>query len=210
MKKRMVLVDDHASIRGMLHFILSRDPRYEVVGEAGNGHDAIKICARTRPDLVILDLMLPELCGSEVIRRLSDEAAAVRILVYSGTANQDLIITALKARPHGFVEKLDTLATLREAIDAVCAGRSYFTPFASALLYDSFSARERSFHLSDREREVLQLIAEGHSTKEIASRLNVAAKTIDNHRSHLMGKLDLHNVADLTRYAVKSGVVSIE
>src|SRR5205823_4916132 len=115
MKTRVVIVDDHASLRGMLTLILSQGKTYEVVGQADSGLSAMRVCRSLRPDLVILDLMLPELSGTEVLRRLRISMPATRILVYSGTCNQSLVIETLKHRPDGFVNKSDSLETLREA-----------------------------------------------------------------------------------------------
>lgn len=195
----------------MLVCILSQNPAYEIVGQAGNGLDAIKVCERERPDVAVLDLMLPELSGVEVIRRLLAEQPGIHILVYTGTVNQHLLIDAMKCRPHGFVGKSDSLETFREALSAVCSGARFFTPFASTLFYNSMStAQGPELHLSKRESEILQMVAEGRSSREISSLLGVAVKTVENHRAHLMDKLQIHDVASLTRYAVKLGIVSVE
>ena len=210
MKKRIVIVDDHASVRDMLVCVLKREPAYDVVGEAGTGLKALQICASLRPDLVILDLVLPELSGTEVIRRMSATLPDMRILIYSGTFNHALIIEALKCRPHGFVEKSDTLQTLREAISTVASGGSYFTQCAATFLASSLTNASETFDLTAREREVLQMVAEGRSSKEISTRLGVSSKTVENHRAHLMGKLRVHDVAGLTRFAVRHGIVAME
>lgn len=211
MKKRIVLIDSQTSVRDMLVCILASDPNYGIVGHASNGLDAIKVCERARPDVAVLDLMLPELSGVEVIRRLFAEQPGIRILVYTCTVNQHLLIDAMKCRPHGFVEKSDTLETFREALSAVCSGARFFTPFASTLFYSSMSTPPgHELHLSKRESEILQMVAEGRSSKEISTRLGVAVKTVENHRAHLMDKLQIHDVASLTRYAVKLGIVSVE
>ncbi len=209
MKKRIVIVDDHESIRDMLVCILKREPEYEIVGETGTGLKALQICAMLRPDLVIMDLMLPELSGAEVMRRMHASIPKIRILVYSGTFNQALIMEALRCKPAGFVDKSDPLESLREAISVVAAGGSYFTAGASGYLKESRGISAFESNLTDREREVLQLVAEGKSSKEISKRLGVASKTVENHRAHLMQKLGVHDVASLTRYAVRHGIVSI-
>ncbi len=209
MKKRIVLIDGQTSFREMLVCVLARSTACEIVGQAGTGLDAIKVCEREHPDVAVLDLMLPELCGVEVIRRLMAEQPGIRVLVFTSTVNQHLLIDAMKCRPHGFVEKSDTLETFLEALSAVCSGARFLTPFASTLFYDSLSTpEEQEFHLSKRESEILQLVAEGRSSKEISSLLGVALKTVENHRAHLMTKLQIHDVASLTRYAMKLGIVS--
>ncbi len=116
---------------------------------------------------------------------------------------------ALRCRPHGFVEKSDSLLTLVQAVDSVAAGCGFYTPAASALLFDSLGRSERSDELSGRERQILQMVAESHSSKDISRRLNIALKTVENHRAHLMRKLHLHDIAGLTRYAIKERLVPV-
>jgi DNA-binding NarL/FixJ family response regulator len=209
MKKRIVIVDDHASIRDMLACILKREENYEIVGEAGSGLKALQICADMRPDLLILDLVLPELTGTEVMRRMTEAHPSVRVLIYSGTLSQSLVIEALKCRPHGFVDKSDTLQSLREAITTVAFGGSYFTKFAATFMNQPASGCELETGLTEREREVLQLVAEGRSSKEISVKLGVSCKTVENHRAHVMDKLHIHDVAGLTRYALRHGIVAL-
>jgi len=206
MKKRVLIVDDHAAVRHMLAAVLTREPEYDVVGEAGSGLRALELCGRLSPDVVVLDLVLPELCGIEVLRRLHEDKARSRVLIFSGSLNQVQIVQALKCHPHGFVEKSDTLQTFREALRAVAGGGVYLTAYASALLADVRS--QDSLDLTRREQEILQLVAESRSSKEIAARLGIAVKTVENHRAHVMDKLHLHDVAALTRYAVRTGLVN--
>lgn len=203
-------MDDHASIRDMLVSILKRDLAYEVVGEAGTGLEALRLCAQLKPDMVILDLMLPELSGTEVLRRMHATLPATRVLVYSGTYSRSLIIEALKCQPHGFVEKSDTLQCLRDAISTVAAGGSYFTQCAAGYVIAAHSDGTDSSSLTEREREVLQMVAEGRSNKQISHQLGVSNKTVENHRAHLMNKLKIHDIAGLTRYAVKLGMVAVD
>ena len=210
MKKRIVIVDDHASVRDMLACILRREPDYEVVGEAGTGMKALEVCEDQRPDLMILDLVLPELSGTEVMRRLGPGNPLLRVLVYSGTFNHALVIEALRCKPHGFVEKSDTLDTLRQAISTVASGGSYFTQYAAGFFKSAHAAPCEECDLTAREREILQLVAEGQSNKDISRRLGVANKTVENHRAHLMGKLHIHDIASLTRYAVRHGIITVE
>lgn len=207
MKTNVVLVDDYCSVRQMLALVLEREGGYAVVGEARTGYEAMKVCAQVRPRLVILDLALPEMNGLEVLRRLRAESREVRVLVYSGVENRELILETLRERPHGFVHKRDALATLREALRAVTAGGTFLTPFATDLLDLARGAGPGRAALTGRERAVLQMVAEGMSNKEMADRLGLAAKTVEHHRAALMEKLGLHDVARLTRYAVQLGVV---
>jgi len=210
MKTNVVLVDDHVSIREMLAILLKREGPYEVVGEAGSGFEAMKVVRKWRPRLLILDLVLPEMNGAEVIRSLRAELRDTRVLVYSGAQNRELVLAALRERPHGFVHKLDPLDTFREALRTVTAGGTYFTPFATSMLDASRGRDAANANLTHQERVVLQMVAEGLSSKEMAERLGVAPKTVDNHRAHLMEKLDLHSVAKLTRYALLLGMVTTE
>jgi len=210
MKNRVVAVDDHASIRQMLGIVLAREGPYEMVGEAGNGFEALKVCRKLRPQIVVLDLLLPELNGLEVLRTLRGELRDTRFMIYSGTVNRSLIVEALQARPHGFVHKSDALAVFCEALRAVANGCSYFTPFATKLMDDERHTSTLSARLTDRERAVLQMIAEGMSNKEMASRFSIAPKTVEHHRAQVMQKLGIHDVANLTRYALRVGLVASE
>lgn len=209
MKMRVVLVDDHTSVRQMLACLLQREMGYEVVGEAGTGHCALELCRKLDPKLLILDVVLPELCGVEVMRRLQMRPQRPHILIYTGITDRQRTVEVLKCRPHGFVEKSDSLESLREAIRVVATGGLYFSPFATQLAAETYE-RSRMPELTAREFEVLQLIAEGRSSKEISAVLDVAVKTVENHRAHLMAKLHRHDVASLTRYAVKLGMVVAE
>lgn len=211
MKTSVVLIDDHASVRQMLALMLASEDGYEVAGEACGGMEAMKLCAKTRPAMVVVDLQLPEMSGVEVILRLREEMREVRVLVYSGAQHRGLTLAALRARPHGFVHKQDSLATLREALRAVNAGCRYFTPFASRLLDDSLGAPHSGWDsLTERERVVLQMIGEGRTSKEAADLLAISAKTVEHHRSTLMQKLGRRDIAGLTRAAVRHGLVSLE
>ena len=210
MKNRVVVVDDHASIRQMLGIVLAREGPYEMVGEAGTGFEALKVCRRVKPQIVVMDLVLPELNGVEVLRAIRAEMRETRCIVYSGTLNRNLIVEALQARPHGFVHKTDALPTFCEALRAVAAGCSYFTPFATKLMDEDRQTGATPAHLTDRERAVLQMIAEGMSNKEMASRFSIAPKTVEHHRAQVMQKLGMHDVATLTRYAVRLGLVPVE
>lgn len=206
MKKRVVLVDDHVAIRQMLACILRYEGGYLVTGEATTGLQAIDLLRLSPPDIVILDLILPELCGIEVLRRVRAEWPQIRVLIFSGVTDRHRIIRTLQCRPHGFIAKGDSLDTVREAVRVVAEGGTYFTPFATELLSDSWNPESRE--LTAREQEILQLVAESRSSKEIAHRLGLSTKTVENHRAHIMQKLHRHDIASLTRYAVQQGLVS--
>lgn len=210
MNTRVVVVDDHVSVRQMLSLVLTREGPYEVIGEAGTGFEALKMCRDLRPQLIVIDLVLRELNGVEVLMALRGELRDARFMVYSGTQNRGLIAEALRARPHGFVHKSDTLAVFCDALRAVSNGCCYFTPFATKLMDDERYLSRKASALTDRERAVLQMIAEGMSNKEMAVRICIAPKTVEHYRAQVMQKLNIHDVATLTRYAVRQGIVTVE
>lgn len=208
MKTRVVVIDDHLSIRQMLERIFAFDAQYEIVGHTGSGLEGLQLCLDLKPRVAIVDLLLPGMSGVELLRALRSQGRDTRVLIYSGTLNQSLVASALEAKPHGFVHKEDSLATLLEALRTVAQGGSYLTPFATALAEHAEMGSSSLHKLSGRERTVLQLVAEGCSSKEIASRLGISAKTVEHHRMALMQKLDVHDVASLTRLAVREGLVN--
>ncbi|MDB6150925.1 MAG: nreC [Chthoniobacter sp.] len=210
MKKRVVIADEHAAVRQMLALLLSSGGAYEVVAEARTGYEALKACRQFAPRLLICDLLLPELSGVELLRIVRAELRETKVLVFSGTLNRQLIFSALEIRPHAFVQKQDSLATLQDALRAVEAGCSYLTPLATGALDEARIHGGKWPTLTGRQRAVLQMVAEGMSSKEMASRLGIATKTIEHYRAQVMERLDLHDVAGLTRYAVRAGFVSLE
>jgi DNA-binding NarL/FixJ family response regulator len=198
---RVVVVDDHTSLREMLVMILKLDGGYEVVGEASGGMEAMKVCRATHPELVILDLALPELSGSHLIRLLLQESWPVRVLVYSGAMDEDLLREALAEGPHGFVRKEDSLPELRTALRAVVSGSRHVSPRSEHLV--PRRGGDELQVLTTQECAVLQMIAEGRHTKEIAYALGASEKTVEHHRQNVMKKLGLHDVAGITRYAIR-------
>lgn len=210
--KRVVIIEDQTAVREMLVQIVQSTPGFQVVAETGDGQAATALCIETKPDFVILDVMLPGLNGAEVLRRFSKHLKNVRVLVFSGYQNPALVRELLQAGAHGFVEKSAPLAELQKGIEIVAGGGSYFGPEVAQLLRDAVlnptdSSSRGMDILTPREREILQLIAESHSTKEVAHRLNISIKTAENHRTNLMKKLDLHDVASLTRFAIQNGLI---
>lgn len=208
---QVLIIEDQTAIRDMLGMILDSNPDYSIVGATGSGQEAWELCQEKRPDLVILDIMLPEMNGVEILRRLHKHLPKTRTLVFSGYQNVELVRATIRAGAHGFVEKTASLAELKNGISIVANGGSYFGPSAAELLRDQLmnpqGHRGKSDVLTAREREVLHLIADSFSTKQIAAKLGISAKTADNHRTNLMRKLDLHDVASLTRYAIQIGLV---
>jgi len=208
--KRLVIVEDQTAIREMLAEILRTDPKYQLVGETGNGQSAYAMCLERSPDVIVLDAKLPGLNGVDLLRRLSKQLRNLRVLVFSGHENPMLVRERLEAGARGFVEKTAGLIEFRKGLETVATGGTYFGPAVAGLLRNVVanpSASASSDFLTDREREILQLVAESYSTKEIAAKLSISVKTVDNHRTNLMRKLDLHDVASLTRYALEIGLI---
>ncbi len=208
--KRLVIIEDQTAIREMLGEILTLDSAYQLVGGSGDGQQAVALCLEQKPDVILLDAKLPGLNGVDILRRLGRQLPEVRVMVFSGHENPVLVREMLEAGAHGFVEKTAGLVELRRGLEIVANGGTYFGPAIAALLRDVVtnpsSARSPDF-LTDREREILQLVAESHSTKEIAAKLGISVKTVDNYRTNLMRKLNLHDVASLTRYAMEIGLI---
>jgi len=203
---RTVVVDDHSSLREMLVMILMLEGNYNVVGEAAGGIQGMNVCRATRPALVILDLVLPELSGAHLIRLLFQEPWPMRIVVYSGAMDEGMLREALAESPHGFVRKQDSLAELRMALRAVASGSRYISHCAEHLMMNKNGNPLRS--LTPQECAVLQMIAEGRYTKEMAATLGVSEKTVDHHRQNVMNKLGLHDAVALTKYAIRHQMVT--
>lgn len=206
-RSRVLLVDDQISVREMVAMVLDREGRFAVVAEAASGIEGLSLFRRHQPDLVVLGISLPEMGGPETLLAMRAEDPQARLLFYSGTRNPSLLHAALEAQPHGFVHKTDPLETLRQAFHALSRGHSFFGPFATALTDEMRKMSLPDAQLSPKQRMVLQMIAEGLTTREAAERLGLSTKTIEHYRTQLMRKLDLHDVASLTRYAVRCGLV---
>ena len=210
--KRVVIIEDQTAVREMIAQLVESEPGYQVIAESGDGQSALTLCLDKKPDFIILDIMLPGLNGAEVLRRISKFLRNTRVLVFSGYHNPKLVRELLQAGAHGFVEKSAPLSELKKGIQEVSSGGSYFGPEVARLLREAIANPMSSNPatldvLTAREREILQLIAESYSTKEIAAKLNISIKTAENHRTNLMKKLNLHDVASLTRYAIEHGMI---
>ncbi len=213
MKKiRVLLAEDHTVVRRGLRKILEADPELEIVSEVGDGRAAVDATQRLAPNVAIIDISLPGLNGVEVTRQLSKLAPDTHVLILSMHTDTAYIRESLKAGAKGYLLKDADEQDLSKAISAVAAGGSYFSPAVSKVVLEGYLHKEAAPPdelqvLSDREREVLQLIAEGKSNKEVAQMLNVAVSTAESHRKHIMEKLDLHNTAAVVRFAVRKGIV---
>lgn len=209
-KMRVVIADSHRSCGELVSLLLDRDGRCASLGEALTGGEALRLVTRFKPDLLITELTLPEMSAPELIRRLRDQGSAARVLIYTGNRNLDLIAAACKERPNGFALKTDSLQVLRQIILATLEGGIAFSPEAQQLIETAAETLNSSPSLAPRERAVLQLVAEGRTSKQIADRLGISKKTVDFHRGNLMRKLDVHDVASLTRQATHRGLLTGE
>ncbi|HWI68049.1 MAG TPA: response regulator transcription factor [Nitrospiraceae bacterium] len=212
---RVVLVDDHVLIRAGLRALLHSLPNIEVIGEASDGREAIDVIAQHQPDVVIMDIGMPGLNGVDSARRIVKQTPSTRVIILSMHANEEYVGRALEAGAKGYLLKGAEPAELELVLKAVMRGETYLSPSISKhLVQDYLSHRKEKTQplpdLTARQREVLQLIAEGCSTKDIANKLKLSVKTVDTHRSELMHRLDIHEVAGLVRYAIRTGLVSTE
>ena len=214
-KLRILLGDDHTLVRNGLRKILQERDDWEVVAEVGNGRDAVREALALTPDVAILDISMPLLNGIEATRQIARRLPNVRLLILSMHANEAYIIQALGAGAQGYLLKDSADKELLQGVQAMASGKSYFSPAVSKVMLDDYvrhitqkGLADRYDALSEREREVFQLIAEGHSNKEIASLLSVSPTTVETHRAHILQKLDVHNTAEIVLYAVRRGVIS--
>jgi DNA-binding NarL/FixJ family response regulator len=211
---RVLLADDHTLVRAGLRKLLESIPAMEVVGEAGDGLALLELAERLKPDVVLMDIAMPGLNGLEATGRISRTWPEVRVLILSMHQNAEYVRQALRQGAAAYLLKDAAPLELELALAAVLRGETYLSPAVSKGVVSDYVQRLRSDEpaedaLTPRQREVLQLIAEGHSTKEIARRLDLSVKTVETHRTQLMRQLDIHEVAGLVRYAIRSGLVSV-
>jgi DNA-binding NarL/FixJ family response regulator len=212
---RILIVDDHDLVREGLRSILEQEPGFEVVGEAGDGQEAIREARRLKPDVALMDLNLPGgIGGLEATEAILAELPATRVIILTQYEHREYIKRALRIGAHGYVIKRSASRDLKEAIRAVAQGRRYLHPVAANELVEIVrrgeSLEEEGDELTRRERQVLKLLAEGHTSREIARYLGISLKTAMTHRSNLMGKLGVHSRAELIKYAVRKGVIDFE
>ncbi|HSB68022.1 MAG TPA: response regulator transcription factor [Candidatus Methylomirabilis sp.] len=206
---QVLLADDHTIVREGLRSLLSKEPDIQVVAEAGNGREALALAREARPDVVLLDLSMPLLNGLEAARQIAAWERGPRVILLTMHAEDRYVLEALRAGVRGYVLKKQAGADLVRAIHEAVAGAVYLSPGISAAVAEAVRSPgpAPSRVLTAREREVLHLVAEGKTTKEIAAILGVSTKTADAHRTRLMQKLDIHDIAGLTRHAIRSGVI---
>jgi DNA-binding NarL/FixJ family response regulator len=216
-KITVVLADDHQIVRQGLRALLEASGGFEVVAEAEDGHQAIEAAEAEQPDVVLLDLSMPGLSGVEALRRIKANRPRTKVLVLSMHTTSEYVRAALRAGADGYLVKGAGVKDVNLALQTVVTGRQFLSPQVErAALLDllegptAHAASDPLAQLTPREREVLQLIAEGYSNKAVASKLGLSIKTVDGHRTRVMAKLDLHDVTALTRFAIRHGLVSTE
>jgi DNA-binding NarL/FixJ family response regulator len=216
MSTRILLADDHRILRQGLRTMLASERDFEVIAEAEDGRTAVEMAERLMPNVVVMDIGMPGLNGIEATRQIVERVPSVRVIALSAYADRRLIAEILKAGASGYLLKESAFEELAEAIRTAAAKKVYLSPQIAAELVEDYVRMSKDpgpsvfESLSPREREVLQLIAEGQSTKEVARILKVSVKTVETHRRQLMNKLELFSVAELTRYAIREGLVSLE
>jgi DNA-binding NarL/FixJ family response regulator len=216
MSIRVLLADDHQMLRDGLRAVLSLEDDIEVVGEANDGHGAVEMVGRLAPDVVLMDIGMSGLNGVDATRRIKAESPDVKVIALSTYSDKRYVLSMLEVGASGYVLKAAAVDEMCRAVRAVADGKRYLSPDVAGVVVDArfeapaepdvplFSA------LGPREREVLQLLAEGHSSPEIARRLHIAASTVETHRRNIMRKLDVHSVAELTKYAIREGLTSLD
>ncbi len=215
-KTTIVLADDHAVVRDGLRALLEDEPDFSIAGEASDGLEAARLVEDLRPDVLVLDLMMPGMNGLEVTRQLSRSSCPTRVVVLSMHANEAYLLEALAAGAVAYVLKKSTAAELVHAIREVVAGRRYLSPPLSERAIEAYLEKLKTENqepysmLTTRERQVLQLAAEGYGNTEIAKQLSISPRTVEMHRANLMRKLRLHTQTDLIRYALRKGILTAE
>lgn len=216
-KARIVIAEDHTILREGLKSLLSSSQEFDIVGEAGNGREAVQCVEKYKPDLILTDLSMPRMNGMEAIREIKRQSPKTKILVLTVHKAEEYILNALKAGADGYLLKDSTHTELVMAVKKVLGGKYYISPEVSENVIEGYLEGRKRLKphtswetLTHREREILKLIAEGYRNKEIADELCISVKTVEKHRANLMEKLNLHNVQALTTIAIEKGLVSKE
>jgi DNA-binding NarL/FixJ family response regulator len=212
---RILLADDHSLVRAGIRILLEKIPNVDVVGEARTGREALEIVKAKLPNLVLMDIAMAELGGLEALPRITNAFPDVKVIILSAHANEEYVIRALRNGAAGYMVKDAATTELRIAISSVIKDKIYLSPSISRTVVDSYLERTGDIlspleQLTPRQREILQMIGEGKNTKEIASELKLSPKTIESHRLQLMERLNIHDIPGLVRYAIRSGLVSLE
>ncbi|PYS64713.1 MAG: DNA-binding response regulator [Acidobacteria bacterium] len=212
---RLLVADDHALVRAGIRAFLERIPNIEVVAEASDGREVVELVAKQQPDIVLMDIAMPGLNGLEATRQIVETWPQARVIILSMHASEEYVWQALRAGARGYLLKGASLAELELALSSVVRGEIYLSPPLSQPAITEYvqrtgKDRAREEKLTARQREILSLIAEGKSTKQVALQLNISVKTVESHRTQIMQRLNIHDVAGLVRYAIKTGLVKIE
>jgi len=211
---RILLADDHDLTRAGLRYLLEKQKEWSVCGEAPNGRAAVELAEKVRPDVAILDMSMPELNGVEATRQILKKLPGTKILIYTMHETERIILDALDAGASGIVLKSDAGENMVMAVESVVRGRRFFTPHVAETIAEAFLSKKESSAsesggqvITTREREVIQLLAEGKSNKEVANRLNISTRTAEGHRAEIMKRLKIASLAELVCWAVRNGVV---
>lgn len=212
---RILLADDHTVMRNGLRLLLERQPNLTVVGEASDGRETVRAAESVSPDVVVMDIAMPNLNGIEAARQITATRPETAIVILSMHSDESYVIRALKAGARAYLLKDSAEGDLIAAIHAISEGKSFFSPAISRILVEDYMRQLEQKHVEDtyelltaREREILQLLAEGKTNKEVAAILNLSVYTVETHRTHILQKLNLHNVPELILYAVRKGIIT--
>jgi two-component system response regulator NreC len=213
-KIHVLIVDDHTILRAGLRMLLNAHPDIEVVGEASDGNQAVLSAQRLQPDVILMDIAMPECNGIEATRQIKRLLPETRVLVLTMHENEEYLFQVLRAGASGYILKEAADTELVTAIRVVYSGRFYLSPSAQSIMVGDYLQRVRTGEerdsysaLTEREREILKLVAEGYTNNQIAERLTISPKTVDTHRTHIMDKLNLHSRAELVKYAIRRGLL---
>jgi two-component system response regulator NreC len=212
---RILLADDHTVMRNGLRLLLERQANLTVVGEASDGRETVRVAEAVSPDVVVMDIAMPNLNGIEAARQITNTRPETAIVILSMHSDESYVIRALKAGARAYLLKDSAEGDLIAAIHAITEGKSFFSPAISRILVEDYMRQLEQRHMEDtyelltaREREILQLLAEGKTNKEAAAMLNLSTYTVETHRTHILQKLKLHNVPELILYAVRKGIIA--
>ena len=212
---RILLADDHVVMRNGLRLLLERQPHLQVVGEAADGRQAVALCESANPDVVVMDIAMPNLNGIEAARQIVNRHPRTAIAILSMHSDESYVIRALKAGARAYLLKDSAEADLLAAVGALTEGKSFFSPAISKILVEDYmrqlesrGAEDTYELLTNREREILQLLAEGRTNKDVANMLYLSLYTVETHRTHILQKLNLHSVPELILYAVRKGIIA--
>ena len=214
-KKQIFIVEDHRLFREGLKAMLSLDPGYEIIGEAEDGIEAVRLIRKSKPDLVLLDLSMPRMNGFSVLREIKAAMPEVKILVLSIHESDQYVLQAFEARADGYAIKDSSREELRVAIRSVLEGKKYISPGVAGNVLEGYLDGRKTLKtksafdtVTEREKEILKLLGEGYQNKEIAELVHISVKTVEKHRANIMAKLDLHNAAALTAFAFEHGLIT--